>query len=171
MHACKSHHACFSSKFLSFAISYGSFFVCHGMLKNLDHNTFPVLSNNAFMWLADLRILTNLILVMPLGVVYVGICSKEENVARDEAAKLISDGLEHKLVSVLQDLLSSSHPEQMVYLIKSWCLLSCACYDCNAVCFSLFHDNMASSTYSHGGCCFILHILLNFKYYVMRLAT
>jgi len=49
MHACKSHHACFSSKFLSFAISYGSFFACHGMLKNLDHNTFPVLSNNAFM--------------------------------------------------------------------------------------------------------------------------
>ncbi|XP_011046730.1 PREDICTED: uncharacterized protein LOC105141252 isoform X1 [Populus euphratica] len=52
---------------------------------------------------------------------YVGICSKEENVVWDEAAKLISDGLEHKLISVLQDLLSSSHPEQMdVDLFTLW---------------------------------------------------
>ncbi|KAJ6671502.1 NUCLEOPORIN NUP188-like protein [Salix viminalis] len=51
----------------------------------------------------------------------VGICSKEENVAWDEASKLISDGLEQKLISVLQDLLSSSHPDQMdVDLFTLW---------------------------------------------------
>ena len=69
------------------------------------------------------------------GVVCVGICSKEENVVWDEASKLISDGLEQKLICVLQDLLSSSHPDQMVYLIKCWCLLSRPCYHCNTVCF------------------------------------
>ncbi|GAV84710.1 DUF3414 domain-containing protein [Cephalotus follicularis] len=39
--------------------------------------------------------------------------SKEGNGDREEAEKLISDGLESKLISVLQSLLSSSHPEQM----------------------------------------------------------
>ncbi|XP_021609697.1 uncharacterized protein LOC110613074 isoform X3 [Manihot esculenta] len=44
---------------------------------------------------------------------YVGISSKGENFVRDEAVKLISDGLEQRLVSSLQDLLSSSHPKEM----------------------------------------------------------
>ncbi|XP_058002713.1 uncharacterized protein LOC110643732 isoform X2 [Hevea brasiliensis] len=52
---------------------------------------------------------------------YVGISSKGENVVRDEVTKLISDGLEHKLISVLRDLLSSSHPKEMdVDLFTLW---------------------------------------------------
>ncbi|CAN1748753.1 Nucleoporin NUP188 [Linum perenne] len=51
----------------------------------------------------------------------IGIRSKGENLVRDEALKLISDGLEHKLVSVLQDLLSVSHPTQMdIDLVSLW---------------------------------------------------
>jgi nuclear pore complex protein Nup188 len=44
---------------------------------------------------------------------YVGTDSKEGQIIREEALKLISDGLERKSISVLEDLLSSSHPEQM----------------------------------------------------------
>lgn len=43
-----------------------------------------------------------------------GSVSGEGNAMKEEALKLISDGLERKLLSVLQDLLSSNHPEQMV---------------------------------------------------------
>ncbi|CAN1748754.1 Nucleoporin NUP188 [Linum perenne] len=50
----------------------------------------------------------------------IGIRSKGENLVRDEALKLISDGLEHKLVSVLQDLLSVSHPTQMGIISGSY---------------------------------------------------
>ncbi|CAN1259542.1 Nucleoporin NUP188, partial [Linum perenne] len=51
----------------------------------------------------------------------IGIRSKGENLVRDEALKLISDGLEHKLVAVLQDLLSVSHPTQMdIDLVSLW---------------------------------------------------
>ena len=49
---------------------------------------------------------------------YVGIRSAEENTVRDEALKLIADGLERKSITVLQGLLFSSHPEQMVYEIE-----------------------------------------------------
>ncbi|KAM7257446.1 hypothetical protein ACFE04_013187 [Oxalis oulophora] len=45
--------------------------------------------------------------------VYVGTSSTEQNIISEEARKLIADGLESKLMSVLQDLFSSSHPEQM----------------------------------------------------------
>ena len=48
------------------------------------------------------------------GVVYFGSGSEEGNAIRQEAQSLISDGLESKLLSVFQDLLSSSHPEHMV---------------------------------------------------------
>ncbi|XP_055961923.1 uncharacterized protein LOC126683413 isoform X2 [Mercurialis annua] len=52
---------------------------------------------------------------------YVGISSGGENVIRDEAMKLISDGLECALISVLQDLLSSSPSENMdVDLFTLW---------------------------------------------------
>ncbi|WCJ39807.1 hypothetical protein M5689_020767 [Euphorbia peplus] len=44
---------------------------------------------------------------------YLDISSKEENMIRDEAMKLISDGMEHKLIYALEDLLSSTHPEDM----------------------------------------------------------
>ncbi|CAL1353161.1 unnamed protein product [Linum trigynum] len=51
----------------------------------------------------------------------VGISSKGENFIRDEGLKLISDGLELKLISVLQDLLSVTHPVQMdVDLVSLW---------------------------------------------------
>ena len=49
--------------------------------------------------------------------VYVGSGSEEGNAIRQEAQSLISDGLESKLLSVLHDLLSSSHPEHMVCMI------------------------------------------------------
>lgn len=45
--------------------------------------------------------------------VYVGI-SKEGSAVMEEAQKLLSDGLESRLHSVLEDLLSSSPPENMV---------------------------------------------------------
>ena len=47
------------------------------------------------------------------GAVYAG-TSKEDSVIMEEAQKLISDGLESKLHSVLLDLLSSNPPENMV---------------------------------------------------------
>ncbi|OVA06310.1 hypothetical protein BVC80_8889g25 [Macleaya cordata] len=47
--------------------------------------------------------------------------SKESDAIRDEASKLISDGLEMKLLNVLQDLLSSKHPEHLeVDLATVW---------------------------------------------------
>ncbi|CAB4320841.1 unnamed protein product [Prunus armeniaca] len=45
--------------------------------------------------------------------VSIGSVSGEGNAMEEEALKLISDGLERKLLSVLQDHLSSNHPEQM----------------------------------------------------------
>ncbi|KAL4616065.1 hypothetical protein ACB092_07G172100 [Castanea dentata] len=52
---------------------------------------------------------------------YVGTGSKEGQIIREEALKLISDGLERKSISLLEDLLSSSHPEQMdVDLFTLW---------------------------------------------------
>lgn len=35
----------------------------------------------------------------------------------EEASKLFSDGLEGILISVFEELLSSNHPDQMVYLL------------------------------------------------------
>lgn len=46
--------------------------------------------------------------------VYIEDGSKEGQALKEEAQKLISDGLESRLLSVLQDLLSSSYPEHMV---------------------------------------------------------
>lgn len=43
--------------------------------------------------------------------------SEDDNVIGKEALQFISDGLESKVISVLQDLLSSSHPDQMVRII------------------------------------------------------
>lgn len=40
--------------------------------------------------------------------------AREESTIRDEAVKLISDGLERQQSSVLEDLLSSCFPQQMV---------------------------------------------------------
>jgi hypothetical protein len=57
--------------------------------------------------------------VTTLGAVYVGTGSKEGQIMREETLKLISDGLERKLISVMEDLLSSSHPEQMVCLMST----------------------------------------------------
>lgn len=52
---------------------------------------------------------------------YVGSGSEEGNAIRQEAQSLISDGLESKLLSVLHDLLSSSHPEHMdIDLFTLW---------------------------------------------------
>ncbi|XP_059647512.1 uncharacterized protein LOC132293878 [Cornus florida] len=53
---------------------------------------------------------------------YVGSDSKEEGSAiKEEAQKLISDGLENRLLCILEDLLSSSHPEHMdVDLFTLW---------------------------------------------------
>lgn len=48
--------------------------------------------------------------------VSLGSVSGEGIAIKEEALKLISDGLEGKLISVMQDLLSSNHPEQMVCL-------------------------------------------------------
>jgi nuclear pore complex protein Nup188 len=58
-----------------------------------------------------------------LGAVYVGTGSKEGQIMREEALKLISDGLERKLISLMEDLLSSSYPEQMVCLMST-CVFS-----------------------------------------------
>ncbi|KAK6916684.1 hypothetical protein RJ641_019545 [Dillenia turbinata] len=53
--------------------------------------------------------------------VYVGTASKEDSAIREVAKKLISDGLESKLSSVLQDLLCLNHPDQMdVDLFTLW---------------------------------------------------
>ncbi|KAJ4826105.1 hypothetical protein Tsubulata_010953 [Turnera subulata] len=53
--------------------------------------------------------------------VYLGIGTEEEDFVRKGARKLISDGLESKLISVLHDLLSSTHPVQMdVDLFTLW---------------------------------------------------
>ncbi|XWS67769.1 hypothetical protein CRYUN_Cryun04dG0033700 [Craigia yunnanensis] len=52
---------------------------------------------------------------------YLGNSLKEGSLIREEALKLISDGLEGKLISVLQVLMSCSHPEQMdVDLFTLW---------------------------------------------------
>lgn len=39
----------------------------------------------------------------------------ESDAIKDEVSKLISDGLERKLLNVLQDLLSFKPPEHMVF--------------------------------------------------------
>ncbi|MBA0743110.1 hypothetical protein Gogos_005828 [Gossypium gossypioides] len=55
------------------------------------------------------------------GAVYLGNSLKEESLIREEALKLIYDGLEGKLISVLEVLMSCSHPEQMdVDLFTLW---------------------------------------------------
>ncbi|KAF3434642.1 hypothetical protein FNV43_RR21727 [Rhamnella rubrinervis] len=47
--------------------------------------------------------------------------SKDDNDIGEEAVKLITDGLETKMISVLQNLLSSSHPDRMdVDLFTLW---------------------------------------------------
>lgn len=52
---------------------------------------------------------------------YLGTSLKEGSAVMQEALKLISDGLESKLISVLEDLLSSTPPEQMdVDLFTLW---------------------------------------------------
>ncbi|XP_016734366.1 uncharacterized protein [Gossypium hirsutum] len=52
---------------------------------------------------------------------YLGNSLKEESLIREEALKLIYDGLEGKLISVLEVLMSCSHPEQMdVDLFTLW---------------------------------------------------
>ncbi|XVE48907.1 hypothetical protein DITRI_Ditri01bG0039400 [Diplodiscus trichospermus] len=52
---------------------------------------------------------------------YLGNSLKEGSLIREEALKLISDGLEGKLISVLQGLMSCSHPEKMdVDLFTLW---------------------------------------------------
>ncbi|KAL5788807.1 hypothetical protein ACOSP7_005756 [Xanthoceras sorbifolium] len=52
---------------------------------------------------------------------YVGTSSKEGNIIKEEALKLISDGLESKLISVLHDLLSATHPKDMdIDLFTLW---------------------------------------------------
>ncbi|XP_057965187.1 uncharacterized protein LOC131155793 [Malania oleifera] len=52
---------------------------------------------------------------------YHGICSKENSAIKEEVLSLVSDGLEGNLLSVLQNLLSSSHPEHMdVDLFTLW---------------------------------------------------
>ncbi|KAK8501758.1 hypothetical protein V6N12_072895 [Hibiscus sabdariffa] len=52
---------------------------------------------------------------------YLGNGLKEGSLVREEAQKLISDGLEGKLISVLEILMSCSHPEQMdVDLFTLW---------------------------------------------------
>ncbi|KAK2983795.1 hypothetical protein RJ640_017198, partial [Escallonia rubra] len=54
-------------------------------------------------------------------VIYVSAGSKERHATRDEVQKLISDGLESRLIPVLEDLLSSSYPEHMdVDLFTLW---------------------------------------------------
>lgn len=50
---------------------------------------------------------------------YVG-TSKEGSAVMEEAQKLITDGLESRLHSVLEDLLSSSPPENMVSSCIRW---------------------------------------------------
>nr|DAD40324.1 TPA_asm: hypothetical protein HUJ06_014647 [Nelumbo nucifera] len=44
---------------------------------------------------------------------YIGNVSKDGNAVQEEALKLFADGLERKLLSVLQNLLSSKYPEHM----------------------------------------------------------
>ncbi|XP_010555238.1 PREDICTED: uncharacterized protein LOC104824773 isoform X2 [Tarenaya hassleriana] len=52
---------------------------------------------------------------------YAGIHAKEETAVNKEALKLISDGLERKQTSVLENLLSSSYPQKMdVDLFTLW---------------------------------------------------
>lgn len=64
-----------------------------------------------------------------LYAVSLGNGSKKDADIWEEASKLFSDGLEGKLISVFEDLLSSSHPDQMVYLLRNiilLCSLSCS---------------------------------------------
>ncbi|XP_038706390.1 uncharacterized protein LOC120001936 isoform X2 [Tripterygium wilfordii] len=52
---------------------------------------------------------------------FVGSNFKEDNVVKEEAQKLITDGLESQMICVLENLLSSTHPEQMdVDLFTLW---------------------------------------------------
>ncbi|KAK3195082.1 hypothetical protein Dsin_026392 [Dipteronia sinensis] len=52
---------------------------------------------------------------------YIGKSLEEKNVIMEEALKLISDGLESKLISVLHDLLSATHPKDMdIDLFTLW---------------------------------------------------
>lgn len=60
-----------------------------------------------------------------LVAVHVGTGSKEGQIIREEVLKMFSNGLERKLISVLEDLLSSSHPEQMVRVVFT-CVFYCA---------------------------------------------
>lgn len=58
-------------------------------------------------------------LLVTFDAVYVG-TSKEGMAVMEEAQKLISDGLESRLQSVLEDLLSASPPENMVSSCIRW---------------------------------------------------
>lgn len=53
-------------------------------------------------------------------VVYFGSQPEGGSAVMKEAHQLISDGLEYKLLSIFQDLLSSDYPEQMVSSIVTF---------------------------------------------------
>ncbi|KAK9287536.1 hypothetical protein L1049_015957 [Liquidambar formosana] len=93
--------------------------------RSVEHNNVPVIQEFLHVVLLQYYIERQCLLKCTgqilMHALYVGAGSKEGNVIREEALKLISDGLESKLLSVLQDLLSSSHPEHMdVDLFTLW---------------------------------------------------
>ncbi|KAK3028660.1 hypothetical protein RJ639_037840 [Escallonia herrerae] len=99
---------------------------------------------------------------------YVSAGSKERHATRDEVQKLISDGLESRLIPVLEDLLSSSYPEHMdVDLFTLWAeetlieenvvldILFLAYYESFCTCdgkewrkLCLFYEGMITGTYN-----------------------
>ncbi|KAJ8767098.1 hypothetical protein K2173_012689 [Erythroxylum novogranatense] len=103
--------------------------------------------------------------------IYIGMNSKEEeNIVREELVKLISDGLECKLISVMQDLLSCSNPEEMdvdiftlwaeevliednlvldiLFLVYYESLCSCNCETWKKLCS--FYKGILSGSYNFG---------------------
>lgn len=53
-------------------------------------------------------------MIVNCDAVYDGTGEKEVQAMKDQTQKLVNDGLENKLLSVLQDLLSCTYPENMV---------------------------------------------------------
>lgn len=68
-----------------------------------------------YFYLITFLVLLYFLLILELYAVYVASRLKGHAI-RDEAQKLMSDGLESKLFSTLEELLSRNYPEQMVCL-------------------------------------------------------
>lgn len=94
-------------------ISVCNYMVCRSLNPVNVRMTYCLL-NFFIILVMNLYVFWTLIVIVNLDAVYDGTGEKEVQAMRDQTQKLVDDGLEIKLLSVLEDLLSSTYPENMV---------------------------------------------------------